>query len=84
VTGPRPAAGLDSRVVDGEAVLFDGETLHRLDPAATAVWELLDGRTPESELVRVLSERYGVDPAAMARDVATLVATLADRGLVER
>jgi hypothetical protein len=82
VSDPRRASGVDSRDVDGEVVLYDGTSLHRLDMAGSAVWRLVDGGTPVSMIVQTLSEEFGVDPARVAVDVATLLAVLVQRGLV--
>ena len=78
---PRRAEGLREVEIDGEVVVYDGATLHLLDPHAATVWQLVDGRG-ERRIVRALAEAYGADRAEVARDVAALLARLREAGLV--
>lgn len=49
-----------------------------------AVWELLDRPRTRDELVAILVDAYGADPAVVDRDVAALLADLEQQGYVEQ
>ena len=80
----RHAPGVDSRDVDGEVVVWDGTSLHLLDPAASAVWRLVDGGRTQAEVVAELALQFAADPDRLGADVETLVGSLIARGLVVR
>ena len=81
--GPRRAGGVDWLVLDGEAVLFDGEHLHHLDGPGAAVWLGLDGELSLPRLAGELAAHYEADPRALLLDVEDLVRVLRLRALVE-
>ena len=70
--------------VDGDLVLFDTERsqMYELNPTAGDVWRLCTGEYSEEEIVRLLASAYGVDPAAIATDVAGVVAEFRSKGLL--
>lgn len=73
------------RVVDGEAILVHAETsaYYGLNPSATQVWlTLADSEACLESLATFLADRYEVDAASAARDVAALVEALGAEGLV--
>ena len=53
-----------------------------LNQTATEIWELCDGTRDVAQVAGVLAERYGVEPALLLPDVATLVEALRARGLL--
>ncbi len=66
-------------------VLFEtrSEKVFTLNPTATAVArEIVAGR-PESEIAAALKERFAGDGAAIESEVASFLAELRQRGLVE-
>ena len=73
-----------SRVIDGKAVVvvIDHQRLHTLNPVATRIWELADGRTLE-EIVKVIVSEYEVEPEEAMKDAVALVDELARLGAVE-
>jgi len=75
---PVPRADVESVDLDGEAVLHDpaAEVVHRLNPAATAVWEACDGSRSVAEIVRVLQRAHPGAGDVLARDVRGLIETL--------
>jgi hypothetical protein len=80
--GPRRADGVDWIVLDGEAVLFDGEHLHHLDGPGAAIWSALDGSLTVPALAGELAAHYGADPDQVHLDVEDLLRVLAARALV--
>jgi hypothetical protein len=81
--GPRRADGVDWVVLEGEAVLFDGEHLHHLDGPGAAVWLALDGEVPLPEVAAELAAHFGVEANDILLDVEDLVLVLRSRLLVE-
>ena len=69
-------------VFDGEAVLFDGEHLHHLDPPGTAIWQALDGSQDLDGVAEELAGRFDADPAQVLLDVEDLVRMFRARNLV--
>jgi hypothetical protein len=82
MNGPRRAEGVDWIVLEGEAVLFDGEHLHHLDGPGAAVWLALDGELPLSELAIEIAQHFGVEANDIMLDVEDLVLVLKSRRLV--
>ena len=80
--GPRRADGVDWVMLDGEAVLFDGEHLHHLDGPGAAVWLALDGEVTLPELAAEISAHFGADADAVQLDIEDLVIVLGARNLV--
>jgi hypothetical protein len=72
------------RVYDGEAVIVSPEdsTLHSLNEVGTVIWEAADGRTSEAAIATRLCDRFEVDAATAARDVAAFIDALTLRGLL--
>ena len=70
--------------VEDEAVLYDDATnaLHRLDPIGALVVRLFDGRATVAELVDDLAAAFEAPRERIHGDVAALVRTLADNGLL--
>ena len=60
-------------MLDGEAVLFDGEHLHHLDVPGTAVWQALDGGQDVPEVALALAQAFNADPDQVLVDVEDLV-----------
>jgi len=70
--------------VGDEMVVFDPQTqqMHRLDPMAALVWQLLDGTASVDQTCREISEELGVDVERVRVDITTLVADLEQRHLL--
>ena len=75
---PVPRPTVSAVELDGETVLLEQTTgaMHLLNPVGTAVWSSLDGARTVDELVALLSDEAGADPAAVRRDVASFVRDL--------
>jgi hypothetical protein len=81
--GPRRAEGVDWIVLEGEAVLFDGEHRHHLDGPGAAVWLALDGELPLPDLAIEIAQHYGVEANDIMLDIEDLILVLKSRGLVD-
>ena len=79
---PRLANGVRLRFdqVRGRHVLLYPEGALALNPTAADVLDLCDGERTIEEIAQLLSARY--DGADVQSDVATLIGSIADRGLV--
>ncbi len=76
---PGAAAG----IVDGETVVVSPSDLryHALNPAATAVWELLVDGTTVDDAVAELTARFDVDEQTCRRDVETCLENFESIGI---
>jgi hypothetical protein len=74
------------RELDGEVVLLDlrSSTYFTLNHTGTLLWQRLGEPADASELIAALVEAYGVSDGEAAADVVTFLATLEDRGFLER
>lgn len=81
--GPPAAHVVESEVGD-QISLYDPESeeVLVLNPTASDVWRLSDGTHTLDEIAALLGRAYGVDPGAIAADVAGAVADFASRGLL--
>jgi hypothetical protein len=73
-------------VLDGEAVLLDGDTgaVHTLNPTATLVWQCCDGAARLGEIIDDLADVFHeAERAAIAADVLDLARQMARQGLMQ-
>jgi PqqD family protein of HPr-rel-A system len=87
VTAPVRPRGRDGLVVlelDGEAVVYDEDTgdLHHLNPTATSIFAMCDGRASVRELSAEVAELYGIPVEDVEPQVRRLVRTLTHAGLL--
>ena len=82
---PRLAPGCRLNTAEGrEDFLLIPEGALRLRGPARAIVELCDGQRAFHQLIEVIRERYpGGDPRQIETDVASLLAGLHDRGVIE-
>jgi hypothetical protein len=71
-------AGDDIVVLD-----LEGSVYLKVNGSGRFLWELLAEPRTETDLVTALVERYGIDEARAAADVAAFVADLRQRGVLE-
>jgi hypothetical protein len=71
--------------VAGEAVLLDlaSERYFGLDPVGTRIWHLLGNDDSLQSAFDALSAEFEVEPDRLQADLLSLVAELAEAGLVE-
>ncbi len=72
------------RVIDGSAVLVSPEDsfLYRLNPVATRIWELADGRITIEAVAGILFEEFEVDRATALRDTERMTREFSEKGLM--
>lgn len=70
--------------VSGETVLLDlnSESYFGLDEVGTRVWALINEGRAVDEMISTLLDEYDVDRATLEADVAALVTSLLEAGLV--
>ena len=80
----RVSDGVVFRELDGEAVLLnlDSGMYFGLDRVGTRVWQVLEQHGRLDAVVERLLEEYDVEPERLRADVAQLLATLVEKGLV--
>ena len=73
-----------SRVTRGEAlvVLIEQRKLHRLNPVATRVWELCDGRAVAGIVAAIVAE-FEVETDVATRDVCEFLETMQGLGALK-
>lgn len=78
------APGVLTQELDGETILLVAATgtYFRLNPTGTQVWGALTAGRDVDEVVTDLADEGGVDPEVVRTDVASLLSTLVDKGLV--
>ncbi len=78
-------AGAVARVIGDGLYLADpeGRAIHRMDPLAAAIWDLLDAPATADEVAELLAEAFpGADRAQLLQDVRGLMSSLVAAGLV--
>jgi hypothetical protein len=71
-------AGEDIVVLD-----LEGSVYLKVNGTGRVLWELLAEPRTEAELAGALVDRYGIEQALAVADVASFVADLRQRGIVE-
>jgi len=64
-------------------VLLAPERIVKVNPIAVEIIKLCDGSRSLAEIVAGLAERFNADPERVGADVRGLVASLADKRMVE-
>jgi hypothetical protein len=79
------SSAIASRLLGGEMMIMSAadSTFFTLNPVATVVWQVADGRTPLSEIVvRAVCTEFQVDPDIAQRDVERFVEDLSKHGIL--
>ena len=78
------------RVIAGEGVLVpvrggvgDLHSIFTMNDVGAAIWGLIDPERTTAEIARIVCGEFEVTPEQAARDVATFVKTLYEKGLIE-
>ena len=79
------SANVMFRELEGEAVILDvdSETYFGLDEVGTPMWQLVTATESIQAAYDTLVEEYDVDPEVLRGDLAELLDSLADRGLID-
>ena len=81
---PTPHPDIAARVFDGEAIIVmpvAGEVLV-LNGVGTRVWELIDGKRSDGEIVTAIIAEYEATETQVIQDVATFLSLLEMRGAI--
>jgi len=80
----RVSDGVVFRELDGEAVLLnlDSGMYFGLDRVGTRAWQLLEQHGRIEDVIDRLREQYDVAPDILRPDVARLLASLLEKGLI--
>jgi hypothetical protein len=78
-------AGLTWHVAGDEVVILDleGSVYLKLNGSGRVLWERLAASSTEQELIATLVEEFGIEEDRATADVATFVAELEQRNLLE-
>jgi hypothetical protein len=78
------------RVIAGEGVLVpirggvgDLHSIFTMNEVGAAIWGHIGPERTTAEIARLVCDEFEVTPEQAARDVATFVKTLSDKGLIE-
>ena len=82
---PKVRADLAVVEVEGEAIVYDdrGKKLHHLNPTATIVFGLCDGRSTIPELSGDIAEAFGLAPQDVERQVRALLRQFREQEFLE-
>ncbi|MGQ9705016.1 MAG: PqqD family protein [Actinomycetota bacterium] len=81
----RRVKGIAWRIIEEEAVLVDvrrDEVLH-LNPTASYLWSMLDGRTSLEEIASSMTAEFEVEKEDALRDVIDFASRLLEKGVAE-
>ncbi|HEY3725348.1 MAG TPA: PqqD family protein [Acidimicrobiia bacterium] len=81
-TTPLARRDLAAVTLDGETVIHTHGRVHLLDPVASLVWRLCDGRASVDEITRDLAAAFDVPDPTVREDVVAAVEQLAALGLM--
>ena len=82
---PRKRSGtLELDLGDG-VILYnqDSKRVHHLNPSASIVWHLLDGRVAPNQMATEIAEEYGVDASELVAQIDQLITEFEGLGLIE-
>ena len=81
---PTPQARLRLERLDDELLVYDAETARTiyLNPTASMIWTLCDGRRAVREIVELLTEAFPEDGAAIENDVEETLRRFASEGAI--
>lgn len=82
---PKRRSDVKIRGVEGEAVVLDrqGGQIHQLNPTASFIWNLCDGRSTLAEIENQMAEAFDVDRKTAAKDLAGILWQLRQLNLLE-
>jgi len=81
---PRQRSDVTRQTINGEVVILDRESqqIHQLNESGSFIWNQCDGKTPVSEIIRCVTERFDVEHDVAAADVNRAVEELQGVGLL--
>lgn len=81
----RKRENLTVQSVDEETLILDLDSnhIHQLNPTASFIWELCDGKMSVDRLTELFAENYEIDVETARVDVRNVVKQLLDLGLIK-
>ncbi|MGH2692693.1 MAG: HPr-rel-A system PqqD family peptide chaperone [Actinomycetota bacterium] len=81
---PRLRDGLTVAHLDGEAVIYDDDTgrIHHLNPSATAILVLCDGRSTPEDIASDVADIFDVQAETVLPELLRLLEQLRELGLL--
>jgi len=81
---PRPAADVETEVVDKEVLLYHPQQTRAvyLSPTAAVVWGLCDGSRSVREIVRLIGDSYPDAGETLTADVLAALKQLKESGVL--
>jgi PqqD family protein of HPr-rel-A system len=82
---PKVRADLSFVPIDGEAILYDPESvrLHHLNPSAALIFQLCDGSGTVKELAKDIAEELGLPQDEILRQVRQVVGHFKHSGILD-
>jgi hypothetical protein len=81
---PQKRDGLHAREIDGETLILDahGERMHSLNPTASFIFEMIDGRRTVASISEALAEAFDVPVETAEKDTRSLLLELKSLGVL--
>jgi len=81
---PQMVDFITSRVLDDEVALMNLKTLrtYSLNSTAAAVWEKIDGKNSIDEIIKSISNDYGMEIDNCKEDILELIIDLSEEKLI--
>ncbi|MDP3143558.1 MAG: PqqD family protein [Candidatus Omnitrophota bacterium] len=73
------------RVIDGEVVILnlDSGYYYRLDPVGTQIWQMLEKKKRQGEIIKNLAKQYSQPESRIQKDFDSLVKDFKKEGLIK-
>ena len=73
------------RAIDGSAYLVDskGNALHELNEVGTRIWELIDGKKDQDDIVACICDEFDAAKESVKKDLSIFLAEIQKKGLVK-
>lgn len=76
--------GLNIRTIDDEVVVVDKDSgdVHQLNPTASFIWQLCDGKTTRDAIITSVVDHYGITYTVAEKDVDLVIDDLKNLNLL--
>lgn len=82
---PKRRSDVNARRAEGEVLILDrvGGVIHQLNPTASKIWELCDGKTSLEKIVAQIVEAFEVDARTASHDTDQSIVNFRSLNLLE-